>query len=321
MEESRRRLETLKQELEELLAREELLWQQRGKALWLKAGDRNTVFFPLKLQNAIKCLKDEQSFCHTSNLAIQSLIQDYFRGIFTSTTPTPSVIDECLTCLSPIVSDEVNDALLHPYTTDEVRRTLNQMHPLKSPVPDGMCPGCFQRFWSFVGSDTTSCVLHFLNERSLHPCLNTTNIVLLPKSANPKTILDFRPISLCNIVYKITSKAIANPLKPILYDIISPAQSPFISGCLITDNVLIAHEINHFLANKYWGKTCHVSLKLDISKAYDRVERSFLERVLYRLGYHDKRVRLIMTCASTISCSFLLNGVRFGSLHPERGIQ
>ncbi|KAL0336362.1 UNVERIFIED_CONTAM: hypothetical protein Sradi_4848100 [Sesamum radiatum] len=254
-------------------------------------------------RKSIKCLKDEQG----------GLIQDYFRGIFTSIILTPSVKDECLTCLMPMVSVDANAALLHHYTADEVRQALNQMHPLKSPGLHDMSPGFFQKFWSIVDCDTTSCVLYFLNEGSLDPRLNATNITLLPKCVNPKII------SLCNVVYKITSKAIVNSLKPLLSDIISLAQSVFVSGRLITDNVPVAHEINHFLANKYWGKTGDVSFKLDISKAYDWLKWSFLKRVLSRLGFHEKVVCWIMTCVSTVSYSFLLNGVQFGSLHSGWG--
>ncbi|KAL0281707.1 UNVERIFIED_CONTAM: putative mitochondrial protein [Sesamum radiatum] len=93
----------------------------------------------------------------------------------------------------------------------------------------------------------------------------------------------FRHISLCNITYKIASKVLANRLKPLLPTIIFKSQSAFIPGRLITDNVLVAYEINHYLAHKYGGKAGYTALKLDLSKAYDRVEWIFLERVMLRL--------------------------------------
>ncbi|KAL0393841.1 UNVERIFIED_CONTAM: hypothetical protein Slati_4350300 [Sesamum latifolium] len=110
----------------------------------------------------------------------------------------------------------------------------------------------------------------------------------------------FRPISLCNVIYKIASKALANRIKPFLNSIISPSHSAFVPGRLITDNVLVAYELNHFLKLKTWGKKDHVSLKLDVSKAYDRVEWKFLERVLTRLGFNSRFVLTIMTCVTSV---------------------
>ncbi|KAL0292085.1 UNVERIFIED_CONTAM: hypothetical protein Scaly_2605800 [Sesamum calycinum] len=119
------------------------------------------------------------------------------------------------------------------------------MAPLKSPGPDGMPPIFYQKFWHVVKSDVISCVLNFLNSRILPMGFNETHIVLIPKCKQPQSLSQYRPISLCNVAYKIASKSIANRLKPWLDRIISPAQSAFVPGRLITDNVLLAFETNH----------------------------------------------------------------------------
>ncbi|KAL0430830.1 UNVERIFIED_CONTAM: putative mitochondrial protein [Sesamum radiatum] len=113
----------------------------------------------------------------------------------------------------------------------------------------------------------------------------------------------------------------ANRVKHFLDSIISPSQSAFVPNRLITDNVLVAFEIHHFLKHKKRGKVGLASLKLDMSKAYDRIEWKFLERVLDRLGFHQSFVSLIMCCVSSVSFSFILNGSQFGYLQPRRGLR
>ncbi|KAL0331115.1 UNVERIFIED_CONTAM: putative mitochondrial protein [Sesamum angustifolium] len=115
--------------------------------------------------------------------------------------------------------------------------------------------------------------------------------------------------------------AIANRLKVLLDRIISPFQSTFVPGRLITDNVLLAFELNHFLNTKTKGGQGYMALKLDVSKAYDKVEWAFLKQVMLKLGFPSRFVRLIMFCVSSVSYSFMLGGCQFGSLIPERGLR
>ena len=123
-----------------------------------------------------------------------------------------------------------------------------------------------------MGDDVISVVLDFSNNGSMLPEINHTNIVLIPKVKNPVEMSNFRPISLCNVLYKIMSKVLANRLKQVLLHIMSSTQSTFVPGCLITDNVLVAYETLHTMHSRKKGKKGIVAMKLDISKAYDWVE-------------------------------------------------
>ena len=149
--------------------------------------------------------------------------------------------------------------------------------------PDGMNPGFFQSYWDIVGEDVTTACLNYLNNRSLPEELNTTSIVLIPKKANPKKISDLRPIALCNVLNKIVSKAITNCLKAILPLAVSEYQSAFIPGRLITDNIMIAFVVCHHLKRKWQGKVGMSALKIDMSKACDRVEWTVLQNMMLNL--------------------------------------
>jgi len=118
------------------------------------------------------------------------------------------------------VTDEMNSALTTAYSQEEVKKALFMMHPDMSPVPDGFTAGFYQRHWELIGNDISTAVLAFLNGGEMTDVVNSTILVLIPKVRNPQDFTQFRPISLCNVLYKICSKVIANRLRLILDEII-----------------------------------------------------------------------------------------------------
>ena len=105
---------------------------------------------------------------------------------------------------------------------------------------------------------------------------------------------EFKPINLSNVTYKIIAKVLSNKLKAVLPQIITENQSAFLFECLITDNILVAFEIIHYLNNKWEGKESFMAVKLDMSKAFDRVEWGFIEAVMEKLGLYERWISLIM---------------------------
>lgn len=166
----------------------------------------------------------------------------------------------------------MNDALMRSFSKEEIYSALKQMQPCKAPGPDDMHAIFYQRFWHIVADDVTQFVSNILHGGNFPRHLNDTNIVLIPKVKSPTAMTEFRQISLCNVLFKLVSKALAIRLKKVLPEIVSENQSVFVPGRLITDNALIAMELFHTMKKRNHSRRCCIAMKLDMSKGYDRVE-------------------------------------------------
>ena len=195
------------------------------------------------------------------------------------------------------------------------------IHPEKAPGPDGFSVCFFQSNWSTVGPIIVKETQEFFRTGVLPEQINNTPVRLIPKAQSPKMVSDYRPIALCNVVYKLISKILTLCLKPILHSIISETQSAFVPGRAISDNVLITHETLHYLKTSNATKNCSMAVKTDMSKAYDRLEWSFIQLVLERLGFQNIWVVRIMAYIRTVSYSYLVNDSVQGSALPTRGIR
>lgn len=131
------------------------------------------------------------------------------------------------------------------------------MNLLRALGPNGILAWFFKKHKHSIGKEVSSYALDLLDQKSSLDCVNGTFITLIPKIKLAQKDGDFKPISLCDVVYKIIFKVLTSRLKGILPQIISPTQSDFILGHFITNNILIAYEALHFLTNK-----CHGSNKL-----------------------------------------------------------
>ncbi|KAL1191161.1 putative mitochondrial protein [Cardamine amara subsp. amara] len=130
---------------------------------------------------------------------------------------------------------------------------------------------------------------------------------------------DLRPISLCSVLYKIVSKVLSARLKKFLPDIVSEAQGAFMSRRLISDNILIAHEMVHALRTNLDYNEDFMAIKTNMSKAYDKVEWDILKVLFKKLGFDDQWAKWVMACIRSVSFYVLVNGNSFGFISPKRG--
>uniref|UniRef100_A0A803Q9F4 Reverse transcriptase domain-containing protein n=1 Tax=Cannabis sativa TaxID=3483 RepID=A0A803Q9F4_CANSA len=315
--------ETIQCLIRELWLPKESIWRQKSREMWLKLGDHNSKFFHAstiirRRRNKIVTIKDNNNNWVRNEKRIGQIFNEFFSNLFESCNPI--IGEEFDLLFNPMISREDNDMIKKVPLLDEITSTIASMHPLKAPGPDGMS-GCFYRkYWNVVGSVVSSMIQSFFSDGCLDSQINYTYICLIPKEENACMVDKFRPISLCNFAYKIISKIIATRLRCVIDKLISPLQSAFVTGRWIAESSILTQELVHTINTKK-GKGGLMAIKLDMYKAFDRMEWSFLEKVLRCNGFDSQVSGLIMKCVSTVSYSVLLNGVPQKKLFPKRGLR
>lgn len=152
----------------------------------------------------------------------------------------------------------------------------------------------------------------------MYETYNSTFIALIPKSNNPTSFNDFQPISLCNCIYKIISKIIANCLQPILSNHISAKQIPFLQNIQIHEAIGTTQEILHSIQTQ---KLKGMVLKVYLSKAFYKVNCLYIRMILTHLGFPYEFIRWILCCITNVSFSVLINWVASPFFHSERGLR
>ncbi|PNX97372.1 ribonuclease H, partial [Trifolium pratense] len=317
------RYKEVQQKHARLLVQEDTYWKQRAKMHWLQEGDLNTKFFHMSASARQKSKKidklvNEVNIEVRTQSGICEVALNYFDQLFRANATN---YDSILSLITPKITQEDNDRLVAPITREELKDALFHMHPDKAPGPDGFNPAFYQQFWDLCSNDIYEAAKEWLERGYFPSSLNETNICLIPKCDNPVTMKDLRPISLCNVLYKMISKLLANRLKACLEKCVSEEQSAFIEGRSIIDNALVAIEVLHALKRKTRGMNGELALKIDISKAYDKVDWGFLRGMLERLGFANRWIHWMMLCVSSVNYSVLVNFDKVGPIFPGRGLR
>ncbi|XP_050211481.1 uncharacterized protein LOC126661668 [Mercurialis annua] len=271
--------------------------------------------------NRIEGLQDENGNWKEEPNEIQEIIQSYFANLFESSNPSDQEIQKVTQHVEASITNEMNEKLIRSFTAEEVINAIRDTPATKAPGRDGFPALFFQKYWDIVGEDVVKVCLNILNDDGDLRCINQTVIALIPKVKKAARMTQFRPISLCNVIYKFMSKVLANRFKNTLDRVIDVAQSAFIPDRQIIDNGLIGFECIHVIKKSVRKKNGHAAIKLDMAKAYDKVEWRFLKAMMERMGYCRGWIKKIMNCLNSVQFSFLVEGQVKGNINPERGLR
>ncbi|KAA3482794.1 Retrovirus-related Pol polyprotein LINE-1 [Gossypium australe] len=295
---------------------------KKSREKWIVQGDRNTKYFHTttlvrRRRNKIEGLKNEMGAWITEPKDLKKMAVDYFQKLF---TPEREMRPNTIRGDFPELLEHEKEALSRDFTIEDIRSALFQMHPNKAPGPDRFHALFFQRFWDTVREAVCGFLLPILNGDASPEEVNGMLITLIPKTEDPQNLTQFRPISLCNVLYKIIPKCLVNRIKPILSKLVSPNQSSFVPKRQITDNIIISQEVIHTMRKKNTQRQWMI-LKLDLEKAYDRVYWGFLRDTLDALDLPRDWTSKVMKCVETTSMQVLWNGEKTERFRPKWGLR
>ncbi|KAL8091842.1 hypothetical protein AgCh_034194 [Apium graveolens] len=202
---------------------------------------------------------------------------------------------------------------------EEIKVVIFAMGDDKASGPDGYSALFFKKAWPIIGEDVCGDVLDFFRTGKLLKEVNATFIALIPKSDHPIVVREYKPIALCNVLYKCITKIIANQIKGCLGNLVDDTQNAFIPGHHISDNILLTQEIMKNYHRRVGSPRC--AMKVDIKKAYDSVSWEFLIDALRLFGFLDKMIGWIRECISMSAYSVIINGQMHDFFRGEKGIR
>ena len=188
------------------------------------------------------------------------------------------------------------------------------------PETDGFHALFFQTNWSRLGPSIIQVIQDIFTQHTLPPSWGDMNLALIPKVAHLEVITQFRPISLCNTLYKLLSCIIVNQLKPYMVEVINPCQAGFMPRRRTSDNIIIMQEVIRTLISRK-GQTGYVAIKLDLKKAYDWLEWHFIQDTLKFFQLPPNLTTLIMNMITSTRFHILWNGTLLLEVVPSRGIR
>nr|KAJ0222221.1 hypothetical protein LSAT_V11C200063020 [Lactuca sativa] len=294
-------------EFKKAYAEEECFLKQKAKVGWLKEGDSNSKFFHKIVKgrnnrNNIRAVLNEQGEW-IEDEKVPNIFINYFKE-FLGTENHCAEIDNPHSLFSKKLDLVYAAEMVKVVTDEEIKSALFDINDDKAPGPDGFSAKFFKSMWAVIGNDFCQAVKEFFCNGKLLKEVNATVIALVPKIDTPG---------------KCISKIIVGRIRNYLNFIVSNNQSAFIPGRSITDNILLSQELVRGYHRDRGFSRC--AMKVDIQKAYDTVNWSFLQDILFFFGFHPVMIKWIMCCVTTPTFMLSINGSFYGYFEGKRGLR
>eukprot|EP00253_Pinus_taeda_P023384 PITA_23384 len=298
--ESKEKILLLEKQRDQILLAKEEEWRLKSRAIWLK-------------------LNNEEGGEANTFEELSTLGRNRFQNLFADQGEINlTEIIRTAQCFPRYVEDEEAESLMNEVSKEEVESVIKSMEKDKSPGPDGWTIELFQHFFEQIGSELTEVVEEYRKKGEVDNPFNATFIALIPKKENLDTFEDYKPISLCNCIYKIIAKLIAVRIKPILSRCITNEQFGFLDGPQIHEAIGVAQETIHSVKQL---KRKGAVIKIDLSKAYDRINWVYIRMLLTHLRFKYDFIRWIMGFISNVNFAIIINGAASPFFKSFRGLR
>ncbi|XP_028549416.1 uncharacterized protein LOC114579345 [Dendrobium catenatum] len=295
---------------------------QRAKFHGLKNGEDDLKFLYAKFRNRQGSNKTAVNLLATSpntdrnSVVINSTIQ-HFQAIYNPSPP--SILDVGLFPIGACFPEAYEILITQAISEEEIRNVVFKGCSTSSPGPDGFNFYFYKTAWHIISPMVVKAVRSFFLKGYLPSGVKSIALALISKSKNVENLQDFRPIILCNTLYKIIAKVNVNRIKPIMPIIVKDNQSGFIKGRVSMDNIILANELLSMVRKR--GSAKFFCAKLDIYKTFDTVSREFLLARLTQKGFLPIMVSWIKACISVVNLSLIINGALEGYFSTTAGLR
>ncbi|KAK8951217.1 hypothetical protein KSP39_PZI003094 [Platanthera zijinensis] len=309
-EDENRTLISKAKELAATLGRLESWWKQRAKARWIKEGDANTAYFHSMASNRRRANRIVQLTYGEEEpvedpAQIERAFMDFFANKWTGVAPNLSGWPALPQ--SQLVSPAATSLLAADISDKEIWDAIRDLKPNRSPGRDGMTASFLHSFWLTIKKDVCSALQEFFQTGLMPPEWKETLVVLITKVPNAAQPDKFRPISLCQTIYKVAAKVLIRRLHLLLPSLVSPEQGAFVPGRSISHHCFLAQEIMH----KFKVSTARsgfMAIKIDMAQAYDKMAWGTLQQVLQLFGLPARFINWVLQCVMHPLFALLLNG-------------